>query len=117
MRHATKLKHQSTGVMVDAFVDDLMPLEELFVVEEQWCVTRIRLLRDLWSNEIGRYEWPQSFHWNWAKKAIDSERAQFDVGDSRLFGVEADGKWQGVLLGLSRGYKTLNSMNRNQRFS
>ncbi len=106
-RHATTLREQSGGAMVPAVIDDRLPLDRLFEVETQWCVKRIQVLRELWSAGVSEADWPQSVHWNWAFKASALTASRFKAsGDARLFGIEAQGQWQGILLGLSEDHFT-----------
>ena len=103
----TKLKEQPGGNEVAAVIHDLLTLEALFAAEEQWCLQRIAVLRELASAGIhdARAGWPQSIHWSWARKAATCAPARLEaLGDVRLFGIEAAGQWQALLFGLSEGY-------------
>ena len=44
---ATKLREQPGGAEVGAVMHDLLTLESLFAAEEQWCVPRTGVLREL----------------------------------------------------------------------
>jgi hypothetical protein len=115
-QRATKLKEQSGGVDVAALMHDLLALDALFTAEEQWCLQRIAVLRELSGAGIhdARAGWPQSIHWSWARKAATVAPTRLEAfGDVRLFGIEAAGEWQALLYGLSEGYETrLGTMNR-----
>ena len=94
---------------VAAVLHDLLALDVLFDAEEQWCVHRVRVLRELAA--AGVYDpgrgWPESVHWNWAMKAATCQPARLEsAGDVRLFGVETAGQWQALLFGLSEGHGT-----------
>ena len=104
---ATKLKEQPGGVEVAAVIHDLLTLEALFTAEEQWCLQRIGVLRELAAAGIhdARAGWPQSVHWSWARKAASCAPSRLEAfGDVRLFGIEAAGRWQALLYGVSEGY-------------
>jgi hypothetical protein len=101
------LKDQASGSPVPAAIDDLLALESLFNAEEQWCVARVRVLRDLSAVQASRSDWPQSVHWSWAYKAATLAPSRLDaLGDVRLFGIEAVNQWQGLLFALSEGHFT-----------
>ena len=106
-QHLTKIREQSGGAEVAAIIDDLLPLDALFTAEEQWCLSRIKVLRELSLALVKRGEWPESVHWNWAYKAAILEPSRLEAfGDIRLFGLQAVGQWQGLLFGLSEGHFT-----------
>jgi hypothetical protein len=113
---ATKLKDQPSGGEVAAVIHDLLTLDALFTAEEQWCVERVGVLRELSAAGIhdARAGWPQSIHWSWARKAATCSPSRLEAfGDVRLFGVEVTGQWQALLYGVSEGYSThLGAKNR-----
>ncbi len=51
---------------------------------------------------------PQSLHWHWAKKAaeLSGSGRLGPLGDVRIFGVEVDSEWQGMLLAKSTPYES-----------
>ncbi len=105
---ATILKDRSAGVNVRAVQHDRLTLSSLFDAESQWCSHRVDVLRELAA--AGRHDaadWPQSVHWNWARKAAacPPERVE-DFGDVRLFGIEANGSWQALLFAIGFGHVT-----------
>jgi hypothetical protein len=112
----TKLKEQPGGGEVPAVIHAMLSLESLFSAEEQWCMERIRVLREL--ARAGLHDpkagWPQSVHWSWAHKAASCEPSRLEaLGDTRLFGVEVKGTWQALLFGLCEGHGTrLGARNR-----
>jgi len=105
-QYETTLKKVSTGGIVSATIHDLLALETLFRVEEQWCVERITVLRELASGQVDRNDWPQSVHWSWAYKAATLEQLRLEAGEMRFFGIEAENEWQGLLCAISEGYHT-----------
>jgi hypothetical protein len=103
--HKTTLRNASRRTEVRAVIHDLLSLDDLFDAEEQWSLTRIQILRRLSSVSIDRANWPQSIHWSWAYKAASLDTSRLaERGDVRLFGIEADGQWQGLLCGISQGH-------------
>jgi hypothetical protein len=108
--HSTKLKVRATGEFVDANLHDDLGLESLFDAEADWAPMRIRLVQRFLSRGIGRQEWPQSLHWNWAEKAIHLQNILGNaLGSERLVGIECGGKWQGLLLGECTGHRSRTS--------
>jgi hypothetical protein len=106
---ATTLREQPGGGQITATLHDLLPLDALFTAEEQWCVERVRVLRELASAGIhdSRSGWPESIHWSWARKAASCLPSRLgDLGDVRLFGIEVAGQWQALLFALSEGHGT-----------
>jgi hypothetical protein len=103
----TTLKKVANGAVVGATIHDLLSLETLFHVEEQWGLARIEVLRELAARRVDRNDWPQSIHWSWAYKAATLEESRLEAsGDLRLFGIEAENEWQGLLCAMSEGYQT-----------
>jgi hypothetical protein len=114
--HAAKLREQPDGTEVAAVLHDMLTLDALFLAEEQWCLERIGVLRQLASAGIhdAKAGWPESVHWSWAQKAASCKPSRLEaLGDVRLFGIDADGKWQALLFGLWEGHGTrLGTRNR-----
>jgi hypothetical protein len=98
--HAITLKEAVGGQIVPAVLDDDLTVDELFDAEAVWAPARVRLLQRLKRENVPSQSWPQSLHWNWAKKAatLKPERLAA-LGDARLFGLSQSGEWQGVLWG------------------
>lgn len=96
--HPTTLKDAASGRIVPAVQHDDLTIDELFDAEASWAPARVRLLQRLKREGVASRSWPQSLHWNWAKKAatLKPERLAA-LGDARLFGVSQDKEWQGVL--------------------
>jgi len=56
---------------------------------------------------IPRKEWPQSLHWNWARKASPLHNLLGNpLSGVRLFGIEVGGEWQGLLLAECTGHRS-----------
>jgi len=101
-RYPTNLEERATGSIARGMIDDFLPLDALFTAEEQWCLTRIEIFREIAIKALSQDEWPGSLHWNWASKAaaLGFHRLE-ESGDARLFGIEGADRWQGLLLALS----------------
>jgi len=105
--HSTKLKRGATGDLVDAELDDALDLDDLFDAAKQWAPEKIEMTRELVNRNVPKSMWPQSLHWNWAKKAVELKpRAPGPLSAHRLFGISAEGKWQGLLLARCVGSQT-----------
>lgn len=105
--HPTKLKRAATGDLVDAVLHDSLGLDDLFDAEKDWAPEKIEMSRELLNHNLPRALWPQSLHWNWAKKAVDLKPyAPGPLSAHRLFGISAEGKWQGLLLARCVGCQT-----------
>ncbi|OGL15862.1 MAG: hypothetical protein A3F92_09465 [Candidatus Rokubacteria bacterium RIFCSPLOWO2_12_FULL_71_22] len=105
--HATKLKHVATGKLVDAELHDSLSLDDLLDAEALWAPAKIQIARELLNRSVPRSEWPQSLHWNWAEKAITLKPyAPGPFSAYRLFGLRAEERWQGLLLGCCVGHPT-----------
>jgi hypothetical protein len=104
----TQLKRVSTGELVEARLHDALELDDLFDAEASWSPARIRVLQAMVNRGIEESLRPQSLHWHWAKKAAElsgSGRLGL-LGDVRIFGVEVDSEWQGMLLAKSTPYES-----------
>ena len=103
--HATQLKSKATGQLVDAELHDDLPLDCLFEAEELWAPERVRFLRDCVHASVKRNELPQSVHWSWSLKAVSIPGFQLGpLSEYRLFGIKAEGVWQGLLIGRCIGH-------------
>lgn len=103
----TKLSRVATGDLVGAELYDSLSLDDLFNAEKVWAPEKIEIIRELLSRDVPRTAWPQSLHWNWAKKAVEMKPyAPGPLSAHRLFGISAEGRWQGLLLARCVGYQT-----------
>jgi hypothetical protein len=97
--HLTQLSDGTSGSLIEAELDDDVPIDGLFEAEELWAPERVRFLRDCLKGGVKLDELPQSIHWNWSLKAA---RIPGLVGGAlspnRLFGIKAQGAWQGMLI-------------------
>lgn len=83
---------RQTGGSVTAILHKGLDELELIDAEIDWAPERLRALRTL--REKGVTEIPQHIHWNWALKAVKHS----GLLAFRCFGVEADGKMQGLMM-------------------
>jgi hypothetical protein len=98
--HPTKLKVRATGEWVDANLHDELDLKSLLDAEVDWAPARIRLVQKCLAQGIRRQDWPQSLHWDWARKAAQLHEIFGNaLSAERFMGIECGGKWQGLLLG------------------
>ncbi len=97
--HPTQLGRVATGALVDAELHDSLSLDDLFDAEKLWAPEKIEIIRELTARNVQKTAWPQSLHWNWAKKAAGLKPyAPGPFSAYRLFGVRAEARWQGLLL-------------------
>lgn len=91
---------RSTGNRVSATLHK--ELEELEVIDAEitWSPERLWRLRELRLNGVAGNKLPQHVHWNWAMKAVQTA----GVLAYRTFGIEADGKMQGLMSVCLTGY-------------
>lgn len=90
---AVAIAEQATGNPVAAILHMELEELELIDVEIAWSPERLQRLRDLRQNGVPQNRIPQHVHWNWAVKAIQTAGALA----YRSFGIEADGKMQGLM--------------------
>lgn len=103
--HATKLRIKATQQDIDAELHDELPVDSLFEAEEAWAPERVRFLRDCLRAGVGGNKIPQSIHWNWSLKTFRLPGLKLGpLSAFRLFGLKADGAWQGLLLGCCVGH-------------
>jgi len=105
--HPTKVERVATGELIDAELHDALSLNDLLDAEALWAPAKIKIAKDFLNRSVPREKWPQSLHWNWAQKAVDLQRyAPGRLTPYRFFGLSAEGKWQGLLLGCCVGHPT-----------
>lgn len=88
----------ATGKPVPAILHTELEELELIDAEIGWSPERLRKLREL--REKGARSIPQHVHWNWAIKAVHNA----GILAYRSFGIEADGKMQGLMFVCLTGY-------------
>jgi hypothetical protein len=97
--HSSKILEVSTVSQIDAELHDDLPIDSLFEAEEIWAPERVRFLRDSLRAGVKPADLPQSIHWNWSLKAIRlPEFTSSAFSPYRMFGIKANGEWQGLLL-------------------
>lgn len=103
--HPTQLEERASGRSLDAELHDSLPIDALFEAEELWAAERVRVLRDCLRADVKYEDQPESVHWSWAQKAVRAP--WFSLGGLspyRLFGMKAEGVWQGLLIGCCLGH-------------
>lgn len=88
-----QIQLRETRTDVDASLLDGMAPQDLLVVENEWSAERSLVVQELLRNGVDRAKWPQSVHWNWAKKA-----PMLGMLESSGFGVVCENRWQGVMM-------------------
>jgi hypothetical protein len=88
---------RQTGKSVSATLHLGLDELELIDVEIDWAPVRLQALRDLRAKRVTTI--PQHVHWNWAVKAVKHS----NLIAYRSFGIEADGKMQGLMMMLLAG--------------
>jgi hypothetical protein len=107
MSHPTRLKLVAGDQWVEATLETELTLDDLFDAEAAWAPGRIRMIQTLHHAGVPRQDRPESLHWNWALKADEIGATGFGgLSPRRVFGIRADGQWQGMLLGVSVGHPT-----------
>jgi hypothetical protein len=97
--HRVAIMEQATGNLVPADLDDALPVDALFDIEDAWEGSRRAMKQALRRAKVSKRRWPQSLHWNWAGKSVLvvlRHRPQ----DYRVFGLRIGQEWQGAMLTL-----------------
>lgn len=66
---------------------------DLFRLEDEWHPARSEVRQQLLARNIPHKDWPESLHWDWARKAPVLRLLQYQG-----FGVVYGGQWQGCML-------------------
>jgi hypothetical protein len=96
-QEAVAIIERQTGNSVTAILHKGLDELELIDVEINWAPERLRALRAL--RQKGVTAIPQHIHWNWALKAVKNS----NLLAFRCFGIEADGRMQGLMMVLLAG--------------
>jgi GNAT superfamily N-acetyltransferase len=105
--YRTQIKRVVDDCWIDALLHTELTVNELFDAEESWAPVRVRLMQKLLLARADDAGIPQSLHWDWAIKAQRLSAEEIGpLGRLRLFGMIADGKWQGMLLATTLGHPT-----------
>jgi hypothetical protein len=94
-----KIQRQATGEIVDAQLRDDLGLADLNRAERKWKFERYRVVMELIQAGARRDQMPEHWHWDWAAKFPKAGT----VG-VRLFGIECEGDWQGLMMTTSVGH-------------
>lgn len=105
--HATTLRIRNTDNTNPAIIHDSLSLDDLFDAEASWAPVRVRMIQELTRRGIPRTSWPESLHWNWAKKAAELTPDRLGaLGDVRVFGISTANDWEGMQLAKAAGHMT-----------
>jgi hypothetical protein len=97
--HRVAVEEQATGNLVPAELDDALPVDALFDIEDGWERSRKAMKQALRRAKVSRRRWPQSLHWNWAGKSV-LIALRHRPQDYRVFGLRVGQEWQGAMLTL-----------------
>lgn len=82
----------ATGAEVQAELRDAIEQPQLHDWEREWQPALLRILVELVKRGVPRREWPQSYHWDWARKTAEVQGLLAFKG----FSVVAQGMTQGL---------------------
>lgn len=85
---------RATGAPVKATLHKGLGEAELIDVEISWGPKRLRALKELRKNGADLADLPQHFHWNWARKALETS----GMLAYRAFGIKVGRQMQGLML-------------------
>lgn len=107
--HPTFLKSGVSGERVEAVLQDDLTLDAMFDAEAQWAEQRVRIEHEFARQQAPLDELPESVHWRWSRKGlrlIGRQTLPGPFGIVRIFGIEAESQWQGLMLAYCEGYRT-----------
>lgn len=81
-----------TGAEVEAELRDAIEQAQLDDWERKWQPALLRILMELVKRGVPRRDWPQSYHWDWARKTAEVQGLLAFKG----FSVVAQGVTQGL---------------------
>jgi hypothetical protein len=82
-----------------------LTLDALFEAEELWSPERVRFLKDFINRGCKPTDLPESIHWSWSLKALRVPGLKVGgLSPYRLFGIKAEGHWQGLLIANAFGH-------------
>ncbi len=93
----------ATDQIVEVEFLDEISVDILLDIEEQWATYRQDLRMKLRTSGISVQDWPESLHWDWARKSL---RLAFrDPNDFRLMAICHNNVYQGVIITLRKGHR------------
>lgn len=93
--HRVVVEEHAAGKLIDAELDDLLPIDALLEIEDAWEQPRREMIRALRRAQTPREQWPQSLHWDWAGKSVLVSLHQ-RPDNYRAFGLRVGSEWQGA---------------------
>ena len=97
--HHVAIEEVTTRSLVAAELDDALPVDALFDIEDGWERSRKAMKQALRRAKVSRRHLPQSLHWNWAGKSVLMV-LRHRPHDYRVFGLRVGQEWQGAMLTL-----------------
>lgn len=88
-----KILRTDTREAVEAQLHDGVTIRQLADAESKWKFARYQAVLDLLKAGAPRERIPENWHWDWAAKA-----ARVGTVGVRLFGIECEGEWQGLMM-------------------
>ncbi len=88
-----RIQSRATGEAHEATLVEGMLANDLLLLEGEWKPDKSQIMQALLVKGTNRAEWPQSLHWDWARKAPQLLRL-----DSKGFGIFFDKQWQGAMM-------------------
>ena len=87
------LIRRADDVEVEAIVVSGMSSVDLILIERDWREAKDAIIDELVSRSVDPEKWPQSLHWDWARKA-----SELALLEATAFGISLDDKWQGAMV-------------------
>jgi hypothetical protein len=97
--YPVKILDGSKGEALDALLYDQLGPETLFLAQQPWAAERLKIIQELQRHGVPDKQWPESWHWNWLRKA-----SELQLLESRVSGVLLGKEWQGLILTKTASY-------------
>jgi GNAT superfamily N-acetyltransferase len=95
-----RILRATNGELVEALLHLGVTPEQLAKAESKWKPARYQAVLDLLGAGTPREQIPEHWHWDWATKV-----GQAGTIGVRLFGVECEGDWQGLMMTTTIGHE------------
>jgi len=100
--HPAFILDASKNDPIEVELHDDLTIDALLDIEDQWTPARNELRSKLKKLEVARDQWPQSLHWDWARKSVGL--AFRGASNFRVMGLRRQTFWQAAMLTVSTGY-------------
>ncbi len=94
--HPIYIRDVSLDRPVEAELDDDLPLRVLTEIEDAWSPFREIIQKLFKAKRIGRDDWPESLHWDWATKGTFLE--SLGSQSHRVVGLRRGQNWEGAMI-------------------